>query len=171
MSNGSATVYLGRDFIRLPKDGNVRAFLHRMPSTDRHLKAATISQTRSGKYFCSVLFEFEREVAPVLPTVDRGLGLDYSLSWLYVDSNGDNPEFPHFYRQAKVRLTVAQRRLSKMKYGSKNFSKQLHHVQVLHEHVANLRKDFNKARNADPHREIENTVELWYYFEIRKPAE
>lgn len=156
INNGSATVFLGKDYIRLPKVGNVRAVIHRMPKANWRLKAATISQVKSGRYFCSVLFEFEQEVVPVLPTVDHGLGLDYSSPQLYVDSNGSDPEFPHFYRHAEAQLAVAQRRLAKMKYGSKNYYKQLHRVQVLHEHVANQRKDFLHKLS----REIANSCDI-----------
>ena len=56
-NNQKGTVALGDKVIRLPKIGLVRAKLHRMPKTNWMLKAATISMSRDGKFYCSVLFE------------------------------------------------------------------------------------------------------------------
>ena len=45
-------------FIRLPKAGNI----HRMPGDNWLIKSAAVSQESDGKYYVSVLFEFETPV-------------------------------------------------------------------------------------------------------------
>ena len=70
------------------------------------------------------------------------LGLDFSMHELYKDSNGNEPAYPRYYRQAERRLKRERRKLSKMQKGSQNRDKQRIKVAKLHEKVANQRKDF-----------------------------
>lgn len=138
--NGRGLVKNG---IVLPKIGIVKATLYRLPPKHWKLKSATISQTKTGKYFCSLLFEFKVDTPKeIFPTEENTLGLDYSSSLYYVDNNGYSPEKPKWFRVSEEKLAKLQRGLSRMKCGSKNYLKQLHKIQCLHEHIANQRKDF-----------------------------
>lgn len=136
------TLALGYEAIKLPKIGWVKIKKHRLPDADWVLKSATVSCTRSGKYFISLLYEFEKDIQPVVPTKKTSLGLDYSSHDFYVDSNGEVANYPQFYRQSEEKLAKEQRKLSRMKVGSHNYDEQLHKVQLLHEHIANQRKNF-----------------------------
>ena len=128
--------------IRLPKLKDVRIKLHRQLPKKVVIKSATISKTPTGKYYVSVLVEYEANSKPVEPTTETVLGLDYSSRSLFVDSQANNADYPKFYRKAEANLKRAQRKLSKRKKGSKNREKQRLKVAKLHEKVANQRKDF-----------------------------
>lgn len=128
--------------IRLPKLKDVRIKLHRQLPKEAVIKSATISKTPTGKYYVSVLVEYEENRKPVEPTPETVLGLDYSSQSLFVDSQANPADYPKFYRQAEEKLKKAQRKLSKRKKGSKNREKQRLKVAKLHEKVANQRKDF-----------------------------
>ena len=67
---------------------------------------------------------------------------------LYVASDEDDANYPNFLRKAEKRLAQAQRKLSKRKKGSHNRDKLRLRVAVLHEKIANQRRDFlhKKAR-------------------------
>ena len=95
--------------------------------------------------YASVLFEYENQVQLIEP--QTFLGLDFSMSELYKDSNGNESQYPRYYRQTEKKLKCEQRKLSKMQKGSKNRAKQRIKVAKIHEKVANQRKDFlhNKA--------------------------
>lgn len=136
------TVYVVGNLVHLPKVGNVKVKVHRQPDADWVLKGATVSCTRSGKYFVSLLYEFEKDIQPIVPTKEKSLGLDYSSHDFYVDSNGKVANYPQFYRQSEEKLAKEQRKLSRMEAGSKNYNEQLHKIQLLHEHIANQRKNF-----------------------------
>lgn len=136
------TLALGYEAIKLPKIGWVKIKKHRQPGADWILKGATVSCTRSGKYFISLLYEFEKDIQSVVPTKEKSLGLDYSSHDFYVDSNGEVANYPRFYRQSEEKIAKEQRKLSRMKVGSKNYNEQLHKVQLLHEHITNQRKNF-----------------------------
>ncbi len=74
---------------------------------------------------------------------------------LYKDSNGNEPSYPRYYRQAEKKLKREQRKLSLMQKGSKNRDKQRKIVAKLHEKVSNQRKDFLHKQS----RQIVNTYD------------
>ena len=104
------------------------------------LKSVTVSQTPSGKYYVSILFEYENQVPKT--ESQKFLGLDFSMHELYIASDGTSANYPRFYRQALKKLEREQRKLSKMQKGSNNRNKQRIKVARLHEKVTNQRKDF-----------------------------
>lgn len=136
--NGNITISNG--YLKLPKIGQVRLKQHRQIPEDYKIKSVTVSQTPSGKYYASILCEYENQVQTA--ELKDFLGLDFSMKELYKDSNGNEPCYPRYYRQAEKRLKREQRKLSLMKKGSSNRNKQRIKVAKLHEKVANQRKDF-----------------------------
>ena len=136
-------IYLTENCIRLPKLGLVRATFHRRPLHWWRLKSATVSKAPTGKYFCSLLFEYAARVPEgVPPTPDKTLGLNYSVPHFYVDSEGRRADPPHWLARSEKRLAEMQRKLARMERDSRNYKEQLHRIQLLHEHIANQRKDF-----------------------------
>ena len=136
--NGNIAVSDG--YLKLPKVGQVKLKQHRSVPDEYSLKSVTISQTSGGKYYASILYEYENQIQETEP--DKFLGLDFSMHGLYRDSNGNEPEYPHYYRLAEKKLKREQRKLSLMEKGSSNRKKQRIKVSKLHEKVANQRKDF-----------------------------
>ena len=136
--NGNIAISEG--YLKLPKIGQVRLKQHRTVPNEYKLKSVTVSQTPSGKYYASVLFEYESNNEE--KELHSFLGLDYSMHELYKDSNGNEPQYPRYYRQSEKKLKKEQRKLSLMQKGSKNRDKQRIKVAKLHEKVSNQRKDF-----------------------------
>ena len=136
--NGNIAVSDG--YLKLPKVGQVKLKQHRSVPDEYSLKSVTISQTSGGKYYASILYEYENQIQETEP--DKFLGLDFSMHGLYRDSNGNEPEYPHYYRLAEKKLKREQRKLSLMEKGSSNRKKQRIKVARLHEKIANQRKDF-----------------------------
>lgn len=133
-------IFIADGRIRLPKVGFVKIKQHRNIPVDYKLKSVTVSQTPSGKYYASVLFEYENQVQKQTP--HTFLGLDFSMHELYKDSNGNEPCYPRYYRQSEKKLAKEQRKLSKMLKNSHNRNKQRIKVAKIHEKIANQRKDF-----------------------------
>ena len=138
--NGNITI--SNEYLKLPKIGQVRLKQHRAVPNGYRLKSVTVSQTPGGKYYASILFQYEDQVQEKEKEMQRFLGLDFSMHELYRDSNGNEPAYPRYYRKAEKKLAREQRRLSKMQKGSNNRSKQRIKVAKLHEKVSNQRKDF-----------------------------
>ncbi len=127
--------------LKLPKiPGLIKVKQHRKIPENYKIKSVTISQTPSGNYYASVLFEYENQVPE--QKLHHFLGFDFSMHELYKDSNGNAPQYPRYYRRAEQKLRREQRKLSLMQKNSKNRRKQRIRVAKLHEKVANQRKDF-----------------------------
>ncbi|QZT35075.1 transposase [Caldalkalibacillus thermarum TA2.A1] len=126
--------------IKLPKLKWVKFKQHREIPADHTIKSCTITKTKTGKYFISILTEYEHQ--PVPKEVKNVVGLDFSMNTLYVDSEGKRANYPRFYRQALEKLARAQRVLSRRRKGSNRWHKQRLKVAKLHEKIANQRKDF-----------------------------
>lgn len=142
-NNQGGTIRLNNNkTIRLPKLKDVPIKLHRQIPKRSRIKSATISKTATGKYYISILVEFELVVEPKVPTPETVIGLDYSSKTLYVDSQAYSADYPKFYRQMEAKLKKEQRKLSKRQKGGKNRNKQRQKVAKLHEKVANQRKDY-----------------------------
>lgn len=133
--------------IKLPKIGKVKAVIHRVPDDSWTIKSATVSQESDGKYYISVLFEFENTVNPYVADKTNAIGLDYASDGLYVDSNGNTGTNHKYYRESHNKLAKAQRKLSRMQGSKKhevksnNYIKQLRKVNKIHRHIANQRLD------------------------------
>ena len=141
----NGNIKLGRGNLTLPKLKNIKIKQHREVPEDYRLKSVTVSVTPTGKYFASLLYEYESRVDPVEPV--RFLGLDFSMKELYVPSVGELAEYPRFYRQALKRLKKEQRKLSKCQKGSQNWNKQRIRLSRQHEKVANQRKEFHHKQS------------------------
>lgn len=146
-NNQKGSVAIQNGCIKLPKIGFVKLNQHRIIPSDYKLKSVTITQTPSGNYYASVLFWYENQVQQT--QLQTFLGLDFSMHELYKDSNGNEPQYPRYYRQAEKKLKREQRKLSNMEKGSKNRKKQRIKVAKIHEKVSNQRNDFlhKQSRN------------------------
>ena len=137
---GSIALTENNKKIKLPKLGLVNIKCHRTIKKSELIKSCTVLLTPSGKYYISILVEYEQEVKKVKPI--KVLGLDYSQPDFYVDSENRKPNFPKPKRSLQDKLTKEQRKLARKVKGSNNRNKQRLKVARLEEHIANQRKDF-----------------------------
>jgi len=144
--NGTISIIDGR-YIKLPKLKSVKAKIHRSVPEGYVIKSATISQDSDGKFYCSVLFEYENKITQKTINTSNAIGLDYKSDGLYMDSNGNIGSNHKYYRESHRKLAKAQRKLSR-KVGSrkgetksKNYIKQQLKVSKIHKHIANQRLD------------------------------
>ena len=144
--NGTVAIIDNR-YIKLPKVGKVKAVIHRIPDGNWVIKSATVSQESDGKYYISVLFEFEDVGNAYIADNTNAIGLDYASDGLYVDSNGDVGMNHKYYRESQDKLAKEQRKLSRMQGSRKgekksnNYWKQLRKINKIHRHIVNQRLD------------------------------
>jgi len=136
-------IKLENSVLTLPKIGKIRIKQHRSIPEGYTLKSATISRTPTGKYFASILFEYEVSIQPA--ELVNIIGLDFSMHNLFVSSEEEfqvDEQFLHYYRKALDKLAREQRILSHRNRGSKRYDKQRKKIALLHEKIANQRKDY-----------------------------
>ena len=140
--------------LKLPKVGVIRIKQHRQIPESYTLKSVTVSKTPSGKYYASILYEYEQSIKPA--EINNIVGLDFSMAELFVSSDGELANYPRYYRRKLDKLKKMSRALSKMKKFSNNWNKQKHKIAIFHEKTANQRKDFLHKQS----RQIANAYDL-----------
>ena len=139
MVNGNIRL-MGRR-LKLPKMKPVRIIVHREIPEEGKLKSVTVVREPSGKYYASLLYEFDscESQAAVEIREDKVLGMDFAMAGLAVFSDGSRADYPMYYRKAEGRLAREQRKLSRCKKGSRNYVKQKRKVARCHEKIRNQR--------------------------------
>ena len=141
--NGNILLEDGK--LKLPKLGKVRIRQHREIPEGYRLKSVTVSREASGKYYASLLYEYdcgEYQAASCDYKAARILGIDYAMHGMTVFSDESDVVYPGYLRQAQEKLAREQRRLSNCQKGSRNYEKQKRKVALCHEKVRNQRKDY-----------------------------
>ena len=102
------------------------------------IRQATISKTPTGKYFVSILCETGEAIKSKAKVEENTtVGIDLGIKTYLVSSDGKEFDNPKFLRKAQSKLKYVQRKYSKHK-GKRTKQK----LAILHEKVANQRKDF-----------------------------
>ncbi len=117
----NSNIALLDNHIKLPKLKLVKINQHRQVPVGHNIKSCTIPMTPTGKYYVSILTEYEKQI--VQPKLEKVVGLDFAMAELYVDSEGKKANYPRFYRQMMDRLAKAQRVLSRRIKGSERWKK------------------------------------------------
>ncbi|SDO17424.1 RNA-guided endonuclease InsQ/TnpB family protein [Alkalicoccus daliensis] len=115
--------------------------MHRPLPKGSSIKNVTVSVNAQGKFYVSLCVAFPKEIA-LIKQPKQILGIDYSQSHFFVDSEGKKANYPQYYRQAEERLANEQRLLSRRVKGSNRWEKQRLVVARLQTKVANQRKDW-----------------------------
>ena len=139
--------YIGRptievDFdsrkIKLPKLKWLKA--RGLQKFEGKIKSATISQTPSGKYYCSVWVE-QADFEP-LPKTFNNVGIDLGIKDYAITSDGQKFENPKFLAKTVKKIVKLQRQLSRKSKGSNNRNKARIRLGKVWEKLTNQRKDF-----------------------------
>ena len=136
--------------IKLPKLGWVNYRDNRILNNIT-IKSATIGVSKTGKFFVSVLYEYEIDIPEKL-TYSNDLiinALDMSLENFYIDCNNNHPDYIKQHKKNLSHLKYLQRQVSKKKKDSSNRKKAQLKVNKVYEKIANSRKDFIEKLSND----------------------
>ncbi len=137
--SGFKLINTGKRFqvLKLSKIGNMLIRCHR--SIKGKIKQVTIKKEASGKWFASIITENKD---PITKTQNKNkVGIDLGIINYVYDSNGNYFNNPKSLNKYLVKLTKAQRKLSKKKKGSNGVKRKIK-LAVIHEKVTNQRNDF-----------------------------
>lgn len=130
--------------IKMPKLGWIRHSDRR--TIDGKLCYATVIRDH-GKYYINIIHKAEKDVQPV--PIKRCIGLDYKSDGLYVDSDGNSCNMPHFFRESEQKISKEKRKLSRKRKRSSNYLKQLQRLRKKEIHAANQRKDYLHKKSTE----------------------
>ena len=138
-TNNNIRIADGR--LRLPKVGFVMFKGYSdIDWSEKGIKHATVSRSRSGKFYASILVD--EEAPPALPKSDHAVGIDMGLKDFCVTSDGEVIANPRYMKLAEDRLAVLQKAFSRKTSRSARREALRRRIARLHEHIANQRKDF-----------------------------
>ena len=73
-NNQNGSVGIEGSKVKLPKIGWVKLCLHRPLMENSTIKTVTISKTPSGKYYISILVEYENQILPIIQILHKYFG-------------------------------------------------------------------------------------------------
>ena len=142
--NINSSVRLGRNDIQIPKLGKVRCVNSFNIPDDFSFTTVSVNKSGLGYYVCLSGEEENTIVEDITKALDpnNSIGLDFSMSSLYVDSNGNNVDMPSYYAKSLHKLAVLSRNASRCQKGSNNSVKAYDKLRKYQAHVANQKKDY-----------------------------
>ena len=127
--------------LRLPKVGFVTfRNYEELDWSARTIKHVTVTRTKSGKYYASLMVE--EAVPKALPATDNEVGIDLGLNEFCVTSDSEAVANPRFLKEKAERIAILQRAFAKKDKDSKRHEKLRVRIAREHEKIANRRKDF-----------------------------
>lgn len=112
-------------------------YFERLQKYKDNVKSATLSKTKSGNYFLSILVEIPQEEIVRFGQTNERVGIDLGVKDFVITSDGEVFENKHFFKLQEKKIAKLQRRLSKKQKGSNNRSKQRVKVAKAFERLTN----------------------------------
>jgi putative transposase len=133
---------VAKGFVKLPVIGAVKMRQSREIPDGGVIKQARVVKRVSGWY---VMLTVQWDVStPQLIPHGETIGIDVGLTNFIATSNGLLIKRPKFFVDAERKLKLLQQRVSRKRLGSSNWKKAQRKVALLHEYVANCRKDWQR---------------------------
>lgn len=105
------------------------------------IKSATLSKTKSGNYFLSILVDSD-EVIKLVKPINNFIGVDLGIKDFVITSEGQVFENIKIKRNNQKKLSKLHRELSRKQKGSKNKNKSRLKLAKLHEKLNNKKENY-----------------------------
>ncbi|MEX0854893.1 MAG: transposase, partial [Nitrosopumilaceae archaeon] len=129
------------ELLHLSKIGYIEIRKHREPIGD--IKQISITKSKSGKWYAMVSCELKNTIINIPKILfEKSVGIDVGIKNFAYDSNGLATLNPLNLKQMLKPLTRVQRKIARRHIGSNNRKKAVKFYQIIHEGIANRRKDF-----------------------------
>ena len=117
-------------------------YFERLQRYKDNIKSATLSKTKSGKFYLSVLMSMNEEEFKQFRHTNNKVGIDLGVKDFVITSDGEVFENKHFLKQSENKIKKLQRQLSKKVKGSNNRDKVRIKIAKEFEHLTNQRIDY-----------------------------
>jgi putative transposase len=142
--NSNIKIDFEKGLLHLPKIKNgIKIKIHR--KFEGKIKSITITKTKSGNYYASILVETEDIENKTKQSKNKVCGIDLGLREFATITNNIGTykiEHPKYLRKSEKRLKRLQRAFDRKQKGSKNKEKARIKLAKQYEYVSNLRNDF-----------------------------
>lgn len=117
-------------------------YFERLQKYKDNIKSATLSKTKSGKFYLSVLISMNEEEFKQFRHTNNKVGIDLGVKDFIITSDGEVFENKHFFKKSENKIKKLQRQLSKKDKGSNNRNKVRIKIAKEFEHLTNQRMDY-----------------------------
>lgn len=112
-------------------------YFSRLQKYNRNIRSATLSKTKSGNFFLSILIELPQEEIIRFEHTNEHVGIDLGVKDFVITSDGEVFENKHFLKRSEHKIKKLQRQLSKKQKGSNNRNKARIRLAKAFEHLTN----------------------------------
>lgn len=106
------------------------------------IKTATLSKTKSGNFFLSILVDIPEAECTKFNKTNKEVGIDIGVKDFVITSDGDVFENKRFFSSAERKIARLQRQLSRKVKGSNNRNKQRIRLAKAFEHLTNKKENY-----------------------------
>ena len=131
-------------------------YFNRLKQHRDGIRSATLSKTKSGNFFLSILIELPNEEIVKFKLTNERVGIDLGVKDFVITSDGEVFENKHFYKLQEQKIAKLQRQLSKKVKGSNNRNK----VRI------KIVKAFERLNNQKEHYIHSVVNELLIYYDV-----
>ena len=112
-------------------------YFSRLQKYNKNIRSATLSKTKSGNFFLSILIEMEEAELKRFEHTNEQVGIDLGVKDFIITSDGEVFENKHFFKKEEKQMKKLQRQLSKKVKGSNNRKKAQIRIAKLFERITN----------------------------------
>ena len=117
-------------------------YFSRLQKYNRNIRSATLSKTKSGNFFLSILIEMENTELEKFEHTNEQVGIDLGVKDFVITSDGEVFENKHFFKKEEKQIKKLQRQLSKKVKGSNNRKKAQLKIAKLFERMTNKKEAY-----------------------------
>lgn len=112
-------------------------YFSRLQKYNKNIRSATLSKTKSGNFFLSILIEMKDTELKKFEHTNKQVGIDLGVKDFVITSDGEVFENKHFFKKEEKQIKKLQRQLSKKVKGSNNRKKAQIRIAKLFERITN----------------------------------
>ena len=112
-------------------------YFSRLQKYNKNIRSATLSKTKSGNFFLSILIEMEEAELKRFEHTNEPVGIDLGVKDFVITSDGEVFENKHFFKKEEKQMNKLQRQLSRKVKGSNNRKRVQVRIAKLFERIMN----------------------------------
>ena len=129
-------------------------YFKRLQTYKNNIRSATMSKTKSGNYFLSILIDIPQSEIIKFKQTGESVGIDLGVKDFVITSDGEVFENKHFFKKQENKIKKLQKQLIRKVKGSNNRDKARIKLAKAFEHLTNQKENYIHS--------VVNEL-LWYY--------
>ena len=117
-------------------------YFKRLQTYKNNIRSATMSKTKSGNYFLSILIDIPQSEIVKFKQTGESVGIDLGVKDFVITSDGEVFENKHFFKKQENKINKLQKQLSRKVKGSNNRDKARIKLAKAYERLVNQRENY-----------------------------